>query len=45
MSFYPSSVHPAQREEAGQEGACQRADLPAVSLDTPGQGHHGGLFI
>lgn len=40
----PVLVHPAQRKEAGQEGARQRANLPAVPLDTAGQGHHGGVF-
>lgn len=41
---FPSLVNPPPRKEAGQEGACERADLSAVPLDTPGQGHHGGVF-
>ncbi len=40
----PLLVHPPSRKEGGQEGACQRADLPAVPLDTTGEGHHGGEF-
>lgn len=35
-------VHFAPREEDGPQGACERADLPALPLDPTGQGHHGG---
>lgn len=40
----PVLVNPAQRKEGGPEGTRQRANLPAVPLDTTGQGHHGGAF-
>ena len=44
VSFFSSLVHPPPGKEVGQEGACERADLSAVPLDTTGQGHHGGVF-
>lgn len=43
--FFLFSVHPPQREKGRQEGACERADLSAVPLDTTDQGHHGGVFL
>lgn len=35
-------VHAAPPEQAGAQGAHQRADLPAVPVDPGDQGHHGG---
>lgn len=40
--MYLLSVHAASQEQTGAEGAHQRADLPALTMDPDHQRHHGG---